>query len=150
MSNSITETELDCVNLRQLVPLARELVELIGIVNTYTLLEDHGGVPLRVPVSVERDTDTAAYLKGLLPLDAVVKLCGQYPGQWLNLPKADRIVRQVRDFYLRADRDRSTLRKCARKYRLTPRQVINICHYEDDKVIKPPADDRQVDWINEL
>lgn len=148
-SNSITEAELAGVNLKRLVPLVRRLVDAIGIVHTFTLLKAQGGVPLRVPVSADRDS--AARLKGILPLDAVLKLCEIWPGQWLNLPKPDRMIKQVRDSHLRAEREQLSRNATALKYDLTPRQISNICKYDDDKVITPPKsiDDRQVDLFPE-
>ncbi len=148
-SNLLTEAELAGVNLKRLVPLVRRLVEVIGIVHTFSLLKARGGVPLRVPVSADRDS--ATLLKGILPDDAVLKLCATWPGQWLNLPKADRIITQVRDYYLRAEREQLSRNDTALRYHLTPRQISNICKYDDDKVIKPPkpVDDRQVDLFPE-
>ncbi|MGZ8153053.1 MAG: hypothetical protein ACXW1U_14500 [Methylobacter sp.] len=144
MSSSTTESELAGVNVQLLVPLVRDLVGLIGIINTLTLLEARGGIPLRIPVHADRDT--ANVLKAILPLEDVIKLCDKWPGQWLNPPKPDRILRQIRDYYLRHDREQLTAPAVALKYKLTRRQVINICNYDDYKVIKPkPVDDRQVD-----
>jgi hypothetical protein len=144
MSSSI-EQDLPWVNVKLLVPVARELIELIGIVDALTLLERRGGVPLWVTVSA----DKADALKAILPWEAVVVLCAAKGGRWLNLPKADRVVRQVRDYYLRLDRQVMTAAETALKYRLTRRQVINICNYEDYKVIDKPVDDRQVDLFRE-
>ncbi len=145
-SSSLSEADLAGVNVNLLIPLVRELIALIGIVDTLALLEARGGTPLRIPVSADRDS--ATLLKGILPRDAVVKLCGAWPGRWLNLPKADRIVRQIRDYYLRQDRGELTAPATALKYHLTRRQVINICKYESYKVIKP-VDDRQADLFPE-
>ena len=146
MSNSLTEAELAGVNVNLLVPLVRELIALIGIVDTLALLEARGGTPLRIPVSADRDS--ATLLKGILPRESVIKLCSRWPGQWLNLPKADRITRQIRDYYLRQDRAALTAPATALKYHLTRRQVINICGYQPDKVIKQ-VDNRQADLFQE-
>lgn len=143
-SNSISDADLAGVNVQLLIPLVRQLIDLIGIVNTLSLLEARGGTPLLVPVHA----DQAEVLKAILPMDAVTALCTALPRQWLNLPKADRILRQVRDYYLRKDREQLTAPVVAVKYKLTRRQVINICKYEGYKVIKP-VDDRQVDLFEE-
>lgn len=148
MSNSITEAELEGINTALLVPLVRDLIRLIGIVDTLALLEARGGIPLRIPVNADRDS--AAVLKAILPPATVVKLCERWPGQWLNPPKVDRITRQIRDYHLRNDREQMTAPQTALKYHLTRRQVINISKYDADRVIKPkPVDDRQNDLFPE-
>ncbi|MGZ8236362.1 MAG: hypothetical protein ACXWTY_00630 [Methylobacter sp.] len=138
MSNLITEAELDAVNADLLPPQARQLVRLIGMAHTLTLLEKRGGVTLRIPVNAHQ----AEVLPGILPMDAIVKLCAAMPGQRLELPKVDKIVKQLRNAVMRAERQELSASRVALRHDLSRRQVINICH--------PVADERQVDLFEEL
>lgn len=138
MSNSITEAELDLVNADLLPPQMRQFVRLIGMVNTLALLEQRGGVTLRIPVNAHE----AVVLKEILPMEAIVKLCEAMPGQRLELPKIDKIVKQIRNLAMTNERKIYSAASVALRHNLSRRQVINIC--------KPTADDRQADLFDEL
>lgn len=138
MSNSITEADLESVNADLLPPQARQLVRLIGMAHTLTLLEKRGGVTLRIPVNAHE----AVVLKEILPIEAIVKLCDAMAGQRLELPKMDKIIVQIRNLAMQNERKELSASSVALRYRLSRRQVINIC--------RPTADDRQVDLFEEL
>lgn len=137
-SDSITEAELDLVNADLLPPQARQLVRLIGMANTLALLEKRGGVTLRIPVNAHE----AVVLKEILPMEAIVKLCEAMPGQRLELPKIDKIVKQVRNRVIKSERKELSAASVALRHNLSRRQVINLS--------KPDADDRQADLFDEL
>lgn len=137
-SNSITEAELESVNADLLPPQMRQFVRLIGMAHTLTLLEKRGGVTLRIPVNAHE----AVVLKEILPLEAIVKLCEAMPGQRLELPKIDKIVKQIRNRVMTNERKHYSAASVALRHNLSRRQVINIC--------KPAADDGQADLFDEL
>ncbi|MCF7964184.1 MAG: hypothetical protein K9L79_01455 [Methylobacter tundripaludum] len=137
-SNSITEAELESVNADLLPPQMRQFVRLIGMAHTLTLLEKRGGVTLRIPVNAHE----AVVLKEILPMDAIVKLCEAMPGQRLEMPKIDKIVKQIRNRAMTNERKHYSAASVAQRHNLSRRQVINIC--------KPAVDDGQVDLFDEL
>ncbi len=123
MSRSISDADLDAVNADLLPPQARQLVRLIGMVNTLTLLEQRGGVTLRIPTKAME----AVYLRDVLPMDAIIELCKAMPGKRIELPKLDKITLQIRNQVIRAERQQVSASKVALRFNLTRRQVINIC-----------------------
>lgn len=136
-SNSISDAELEAVNADLLPPQMRRLVRLIGMAATLTLLEKRGGVTLRIPINA----DEAVVLQGILPMAAIVQLCEALGGQRLELPKIDKIVKQLRNLAMQNERKLLSAAQVALKYDLCRRQVINIC--------KSVADDRQADLFEE-
>ena len=127
MSNLPTD-DLDHVNADLLPPQARQLVRHIGLANTLKLLERRGGTTLQVPYISE----DSAVLAGVLPPDAVIAVCRAFPGQRLELPKCDKILKQIRDHAIKNERKQATAPSLAIKYGLTRLQIINICHNIDD------------------
>lgn len=67
----------------------------------------------------------------LIGLEHTVALINEFGGAWINIPKCDAILREIRNREIRAyfdshpDED-DLLRKLAAKHRLTVRQIQNI------------------------
>lgn len=138
MSNSITEADLDAVNADLLPPQARQLVRLIGMPHTLTLLEKRGGMTLRIPI----DPDKCVVLKAILPMEAIAKLCAEMPGKRLELPKIDKIVKQIRNLAINNERKLFSAPAVAQRHGLSRRQVINIS--------KDQKDNRQRDLLDDF
>lgn len=120
-----------------LPPVARMLVRAIGLRATLRLLLARGGTQLHVPVDATR----AVALVGVLSPDEIRALAQRYGAQRLDLPKADKLLRQIRDAAIRADRERLSAAAVARRYGLSRRQVIAISGRVDPP---PTADDGPV------
>lgn len=121
----MTEPEkpaLDAVDERRLPPTARLLARAIGMSATVRLLQARGGTQLHVPV----DPSRAYVLPGVLSADEIAALARAFGGQRLDLPKLDKLLRQIRDAQIRADRAHRSAAQVAREYGLTRRHVINI------------------------
>lgn len=125
LHSTLNHDDLDAIDLNQLIPLVRKLVHTIGIEYTIALLKSKGGTPLYIPA---RAHNAQALLK-ILPMQKVVLLCKAMPMQWVELPKVDRILQQIRNQYIYKDRQKSSASKVAIKWGLTRRQVINICKH---------------------
>ncbi len=128
MSSSVTDEELDVVNADLLPPQMRRLVRHIGLADTLKLLEQRGGAYVQIP-SI---SDSTAALADILPPDAVAAICRAFPGQRLELPKCDKILKQIRNRAIKTERHRMTDSALAIKYGLTRRHIINICNDHDD------------------
>jgi hypothetical protein len=124
---------LNQINADLLPPQARKLVRLIGMAQTLKLLELRGGITLRIPVKAE-DSDV---LLAILPLAAVQKLSESMPGQRLELPKCDKIIKQLRNLAIRQARAQHSASQLATAYGLTRRHIINLT--------RPLPDDSQAD-----
>ncbi|MDH4275182.1 MAG: hypothetical protein OEW08_09090, partial [Gammaproteobacteria bacterium] len=92
------------------------------------LLQARGGTFLRVPIYPE----FARVLSAIVNEYSVRALCAAFGDQTLELPKCDKIIRQLRDHAIRIERQRRSCAAVARDYNLTRRQVINITHDIDD------------------
>ncbi|MEW5905120.1 MAG: Mor transcription activator family protein [Pseudomonadota bacterium] len=128
----MTHTNIDT----DLLPLIlQDIVELIGLPLTMTLVQARGGVRLYVP-KLEMEDDH--YLVQLLGREAAEKLQTMYGGdEHFDLPKAERAMLAVRDATIRRLRASGTsVRSLALEYGLTERQIYFIC---EDMV-----DDRQM------
>lgn len=129
--------ELELVNPDLLPPQARNLVKLIGMANTLTLLEKRGGITLRIPVNaLESDV-----LLAILPVEAVQALSEAMPGQRLELPKCDKIIKQLRNLAIRQARKNQSASQLATAYNLSRRQIINLT--------RALPDDSQADLFEE-
>lgn len=149
MSNSISDEELENINIRYLVPIIRKLIGIIGIADAMKLLVARGGTPLWV----SKNPDDAHGLLAIFPRETVAKLCAELPTGWIEIPKADKVIKQVRDYYIQAGKKEMTYPELAIRFQLTRRRVISICKKPKEEVMRPiivkVKDDRQVDLFPE-
>jgi len=110
---------------KHLLPAGLLLIaEYCGDDVMWAIWQAYGGGRLSVPMSVDAEHPLAV----LLGLAAAIKFCEAFGGELLNIPKAERAKRAVRDELIRTDRlAGSTLFALARKYNLTDRQIMSIC-----------------------
>ena len=114
--------------LRTLPPVLRAVVRALGLMRAQEWLRDYGGVSIILPqyrtdaLSLT-DAELQAMRETLAPhLDAA----GRF---WV--PKADKIMIRARDEVIRRERPRTSIRVLARRYRLSDRQILNICREDD-------------------
>lgn len=90
------DRDLALIDADLLPPQIRELVRLIGLPETLRLLDARGGLPTYIPRRADGPTD----LEEILTRDAIRQLAGQWPGERIDVPKADKIRAQVRNQYI--------------------------------------------------
>ena len=125
----MTEAEaLADVDPDRLPPQARRLVRIIGLPATVRLLRAFGGGRVTIPLTA----DGAVTLRAALTDAELAALAGSaLAGERLELPRMDKIVRQLRNAQICADSRQMPLGQVARKWGLTRRQVINLSHADD-------------------
>lgn len=127
---AVTADQLDEVEASQLAPLLRRVVELVGISAALRLSQGCGGTQLWVPPAPDMETRCG---KALDDMDALTRLCeSELAGHWWAWPKADQILRQIRD---------TAIRKCelpvqeqALLFNLTRSQIYNIKGEQPDEI----------------
>lgn len=127
------------IALHKLPTQLRMLVRLIGEAAAFRLVEQRGGTPLTVPrrVSGRADFD----LVELLGAPAMAALIAELPGQTLQLPKNDSLLRQLRHQRVVELRAQGlTQAAAARATGYTVRQVINILN-RNGFPVAPEQDD---------
>lgn len=88
--------DLAGVDLRLLPPQLRNLVRLIGLPETVKLLRARGGRPTYIPANPGQ----AKLLKEVLCDASLTALAREYGNQTIDLPKADKVLKQIRDQYI--------------------------------------------------
>lgn len=115
--------DLSVIDERMLPPQIRELVREIGMAETLTLLQERGGTPLYVAQQAELSS-----LNEFLRPESVAALAAKYGRERLDLPKADKLVQQIRNHYVRETRARGIKsgRQLARELGLSWRMIKYI------------------------
>lgn len=113
------------IALHKLPTQLRMLVRLMGEAAAFRLVEQRGGTPLTVP---HRLSGRAHFdLAELIGPPALAALIAELPGQTLQLPKNDSLLRQLRHQRVCELRGQGlTQAAAARATGYTVRQVINI------------------------
>ncbi|NOR70000.1 MAG: hypothetical protein GQ532_09970 [Methylomarinum sp.] len=132
----MTETYLSNIDPDTLPPQIRQLVALIGLPETFKLLQAKGGTQLRIPKIANR----AEVLPEILQDESVDLLCKAWSGKVFDVPKVDKILLQIRNQVISKARATQSASQLARSFDLTRRQIINIC--------KLPEDYNQVDMFD--
>jgi hypothetical protein len=123
---------MPCVDedvLRSLPPVLRAVVRALGLARARAWLAIHGGLNIHLPkfrtAALGLEADELMRLR--MTLAPHLNENGRV---WL--PKADRLLRQVRDANMRRERHMASITVLARRYGLSVRQVCNICREGDD------------------
>lgn len=99
----------------------KRMIEAIGLPLTLQVLRRHGGTRIRKP----RGKDPMMF-PAVIGKDAARSLAKLYEhAEYVTLPKADKILQEVRDTAIRADRELG-LNELAERWNLTTRQILNI------------------------
>lgn len=111
------------MQVHQLPPQIRVLVQVIGLRATLALLQARGGTPYTVPI----DGGRSRVLCEIIGAHAAEKLSARFKQRTLSLPKLDKAVKQIRDRRIRQDHAQGvSLSELAFRYRLTTRHISNI------------------------
>lgn len=91
------------ISLDHLPRTARDLVDLIGLPATLTLIEARGGQVLTIPKRKRKQGEELfEQLVELVGPDAAAKICQRYGGEYLTIPSCKRAAHAVRDAELQA------------------------------------------------
>ena len=111
------------INPDMLPPQLRKLVCVIGFTETLNLVKAKGGVPVYIPDNPR----ASCQFDGVLKIASVSLLSQEFGGQTLDLPKADKLLAQLRDLYIIQQRNAVSGRKLAKECGLTWRRIKQIC-----------------------
>jgi hypothetical protein len=101
----------------------QELCDLIGITHTLTLVEHYGGLPMKIPGHYD-DTHP---LNALIGHKAALAMVKKYPCATLYVPKADALLRVVRNIEIARRYDGgASAPQLAREYKMSERHIWNI------------------------
>jgi Mor family transcriptional regulator len=124
----------DQINVSLLPFILQEMVDLIGLPLTMKLVEKYPGVRLYVPKLALADDHALVELLGRAPTEKLQRLFGGEPH--FDVPKAYHAMLAVRNAEIRGKRPRTSVRLLALEYRLTEKQIRNICgEMEDDRQV---------------
>jgi Mor family transcriptional regulator len=102
---------------------AKELVELIGLVETVRLLRACGGTRRYIP----KNHSCRAGVWDAISDYAFRKLCAEYAGETLELPKVDSFIRAERDLeIIQLSREGVSRSQLVKRFGLSYRQIGNI------------------------
>lgn len=138
----INPDDLNLIDPDLLPPQIRQLVQIIGLPDTFKLLEARGGTLLRVPVKPE-----GTIMQGMISHEAATRLCEAWGNRVISLPKADKVTKQLRNIAIYQSRKTMSLTQVAQKFDLTRRHIINLSHNNDDNPSmdlfdSPPLDNK--------
>lgn len=127
------------VDLQLLTGQTRAIIQAVGYGPALALLRARGGTRIRVP---RRGVDCSMLETTLGSRDAVLQLIAAFPDQdYLYLPKAKKIVAQLRDARIRDDRaDGASINQLAIRYDLTASyiKVLLANNRDDDDANREP------------
>lgn len=115
----------DEIDINILPGVLREMTELIGLPATMQIVQRHGGTRLWVPALIETLAPDHKLVK-LVGMAAARTLSEQYGGETLEIPKAERALRAIRDKAIREQWPAKSQSQLATEYNLTERQVRTI------------------------
>jgi len=124
---TIEHEDLELVDPKLLPPQIRFYINVIGLPDTLKLLQKKGGTFLRVPLSAK-----GTQLEQLIGYDAANKLCEAIAGEIKELPKADKILTQLRNHAINEARKTMSASQVALKFNLTRRHTINLTNEEPE------------------
>lgn len=122
-------TDYAAVQLEDLPESLREIIELIGMPATLSLVGRWGGVRLYIPERIRPDH----VLAQTLGVDNARALSEIFARCEINVPKCDAALRRIRDREIRRlhFEDGWPAHRLARHYHLTERQVYTILAQSD-------------------
>lgn len=112
----------------------RRILRAIGPNHTIALLKARGGTRLHLVAG--------PLLHELIGTEATQALLAAFPDQdEISLPKADKLIKQIRDRLIRAEKNTKSLTDQALEHDLTARQITNIRRADPPKPAPNPQPD---------
>lgn len=121
------------IDLNLLPGELREIAQLIGIPATMALAGKYGGVGLYVPKELRADHPLIA----LIGAENAQKLSQHYPGDEIEIGKAEAALREIRNQEIRSLYPKLSQRALALKYKTTERNIrliLGECARNDDQM----------------
>lgn len=116
--------DIGLIDERLLPPVARQLVRVIGMAETITLLKKRGGIPTRMPAAADAAHEVLGSILTPAAIAALAK--SELAGKRLELPKADKALQQLRNLAIAEARRTHTAPQLAQMFDLTRRRIIMI------------------------
>lgn len=110
------------IDVGQLEPILQQMVSLVGLAHTLTIVEHWGGLRLYVPRDVTEDHALAKRIG----IEAARLLAEHYGEDRWPIPKALRALRAVRDHHIVTNPDGLSVYDLVRRFGLTERQIYKI------------------------
>lgn len=112
------------IDINHLPPIARELIDALGLTATLSLVEAFGGVRIYIPQHL---TDDHVLVTSIGRALADV-LSSRFGGEQLNIPRCVHALRAVRNTKIRRERlSGASPARLALRYAITERQIYTIC-----------------------
>ena len=127
------EKTMNDIDLNLLPGELREIAQLIGIPATMALVGKYGGVGLYVPIELKPDHP----LIELIGAKNAEKLSARYPGDEIEIGKAEAAMRELRNREIRSQYPALSQRALALKYNTTERNIrliLGECARNDDQM----------------
>lgn len=121
------------IDLNLLPGELREIAQIIGIPATMALVEQYGGVGLYVPKELREDHPLIA----LIGAENAQKLSQHYPGDEIEIGKAEAALREIRNQEIRSQYPYLSQRQLALKYKTTERnirKILDSCEQNDNQI----------------
>lgn len=128
MQQPVRELDLDLLE-----PLLRQLVDLVGLQATMTLVDHHGGTLLYIA----RQADQNAHLVDLIGAEKAAILGRALGPDRRFIPKAGAALLAARNRRILAELETQSVREVARRYRLGERMVWYIKAQADGTATGP-------------
>jgi Mor family transcriptional regulator len=109
-------------HLSLLPPLARELIDALGLEAAIAVVKQWGGQRLYVPECPADDHPITA----LLGADLARRIGFRFPNAFLNIPKCEAVLRARRNAGIVAAAREQSINTVAAQHRLTRRQVFRV------------------------
>ena len=136
----MTKIETDLTDI--LPNSAIELIGLIGLSETFILIEHYGGTAIWIPNKAVEGHPNGAEIG----LGAWSKLCARYGSTYLEIPLCKRAVNQLRERQILNESVTLTDQELARRYNTTERTIRRI----RERHGVTPRCDKTLDLFNDI
>ncbi|WP_404340180.1 Mor transcription activator family protein [Pseudoalteromonas mariniglutinosa] len=127
-----SQLKLHRIDSTKLSKILLELIDILGVEETYELALSYGGTTKYVAKNPRRSS-----LIKVLSLQAIERLSQTYGGTYIEVPKHAQLTRQIRNYCLLAElKQGKTKTVLAKKYDLTVRHISNIQRAELHSIIR--------------
>ena len=120
------------IDINILPGILRDLVDLIGLPATMTIVQHKGGTGLWIPAQIETLAPDHKLVKAV-GMEAAMKLSENYGGEELEIPKAEKAVMALRNKEIREKNQYMSQSQLALEYNLTERQIRTIVSVDVDE-----------------